>query len=353
MVSTDRCCTRRTFPSFPLSLLLRYFDASGNDLTGPIPDNFMINGAVNASITIYLRKNDITGTIPVELKRLGSLDINLADNKIIQIPPELCKLGGWMDGKAEIVGNCNAILCPQGTFNQFGHESPGNPCIQCGLLADDPFLGHTQCENYTSERETLSKIYEQTGGPFWVNASNWNSEAPICSWEGISCEDGNLQDAKGVTSIHLDGNALTGTLPSEVWTLPALRYLSLKNNPHLAISLNGLRNAAQTLEVLYLSETRLSSLNGISGAARLKELHLTGNGIKGTFPSELFTLSNTLESLYIANNLFYGTLPAKLGKMTNLRAFYASNNDFLSMIPSELGRLKNLQVLGKSWKDAA
>lgn len=307
----------------------------------------MINGLRNASIAVYLRNNDITGTIPVELKRFESLDIDLADNKILQIPPDLCVLGDWMGGKAAVVGTCNAILCPQGTFNQFGHESSGNPCVPCGQLANDPYLGHTQCEDFTSERDTLSKIFEEAGGAFWVNSSNWNTEAPICSWEGVACEDGDREDAEGVTSIRLDGNGLSGTLPSEVWTLPALRSLSLGKNPNLVIEFDGLGNVAKTLESLYLTESGLKSLDGISAATGLKELHITGNKIKGTFPEELFALSNTLESLYMADNLFYGSLPTKLGKMTNLRSFYAVGNDFLSTIPSEIGRLRYLQVLGE------
>jgi Leucine-rich repeat (LRR) protein len=336
-------------PTFSGASKLWYFDASNNDLTGPMPGNFMMNAAsTNASIEIFLRNNEITGTVPAALSRFESLNIDLADNKIMEIPPVLCQIGGWMEGKAQLVGTCNAILCPKGHFNQFGHESPGNPCLPCDNLKDDQYLGKIRCEDFTSERDTLNKIFHESGGEFWSNATNWKTEAPICSWEGVLCENGDLQDSEGITLLRLDNNGLSGTLPSEVWTLPSLRYLSLKNNPNLFVNFDGLENAAETLEVLYLTETGLASLGGISAATRLQELHLTGNDIKGTFPEELFALSNTLQSLYLANNLFYGSLPTKLGKMSNLRAFYAFENNFMSTIPSELGRLKYLKVLGKS-----
>lgn len=317
-------------------------------MTGPIPNNFMMSSAfTGSSITVNLRNNDITGTVPLELKRFGLLDINLADNKILEIPSELCTLGGWMQGKVHSIGTCNAILCPKGYFNQFGHESPGIPCLPCDQLTNDPYLGHTHCENFTSERDTLSKIFVETGGEFWSHASNWKSEAPICSWEGILCENGDVQSSQGVTLIRLDDNGLSGTLPTEVWTLPALRHLSLKNNPDLIIGIDGIGNAAGTLEILSLSATALTSLDGISAATSLKELYVSGNHIEGTFPDELFSLSESLESLHIADNLLYGTLPTKLGTMTNLQEFYAFGNDFLSTIPSELGFLKYLRVLGK------
>lgn len=307
----------------------------------------MSSSSTGSSISVNLRNNDITGTLPLELKRFGMLDINLADNKILNIPSELCSLGGWMQGKVELVGNCSAILCPKGFFNQFGHESPGIPCLPCDHLINDPYLGHTQCENFTSERDTLNKIYVNTGGEFWTNSTNWKSETPICSWHGVSCENGNPQDAEGITSLRLDNNGLSGTLPSEVWTLPALRYLSLQNNPNLVINFNGLSRAAAMLEVLSLSETGLRSMKGISAASSLKELHVTGNRIKGTFPDELFALSQSLESLHITDNLFYGSLPTKLGKLTKLQELHAFQNDFLSTIPSELGRLEYLRVLGR------
>ena len=252
-----------------------------------------------------------------------------------------------MNGRVGSVKSCSAILCPNGTFNQFGHESLGNPCLACERLSRDPYLGHTHCEDFTSERETLTKLYVRTGGDFWTSATSWLSEAPICTWEGLLCENGDRQDTERITSIRLDANGLSGTLPSEVWTLPNLRTLSLDNNPLLVVDLVGLKAAARTLEVLHLSQTNMRSLEGISSATSLKELHVTGNGIDGTFPDELFALSHSIEALHLGENNFFGSFPTKIGDMTNLRSIFAYQNDFLSTIPSELGKLKYLKHLGK------
>ena len=286
--------------------------------------------------------------MPLELKRFETLDINLSDNNILVIPQQLCKIDGWMNGNAGSIKSCAAILCPNGTFNQFGHESLGNPCLTCERLSRDPHLGHTHCEDFTSERETLTKLYESTGGDFWTSAKSWRSEAPICTWEGLLCENGDRQDNERITSIRLDANGLSGTLPSEVWTLPNLRTLSLNNNPRLVVDLGGLAAAARTLEVLYLSQTNMRSLEGISAATSLKELHVTGNGIDGTFPDELFALSHSIEAIHLAENNFFGSFPTNIGDMTNLHSIFAYQNDFISTIPSELGKLKYLKHLGKS-----
>lgn len=69
--------------------------------------------------------------------------------------------------------------------------------------------------------------------------------------------------------------------------------------------------------------------------------------ITGTFPEELLALTDSMEKLFMAYNLFYGPLPTRLGKMSKLEGFYAFGNDFLSTIPSEVGLLKDLKVLGK------
>lgn len=237
----------------------------------------------NAILSILLQNNEITGTIPEILADFDYIDINLAGNHIVNIPTQFCSLNGWIQGNVGDVGNCSGILCPQGTFNQFGRHSPGNPCLNCIHLEDVKFLGQRHCENFTSERGTLNNLFSATGGEFWSCVSGWGSEAPICSWCGIFCEDGDLQDTQGITSLQLDGYGLTGTFPSDVWTLPSLRSLSVQGNPQLQINFDGLENAADSLEFLYLSEVKMSSLTGLSRASNLKVLDITGNELKGKY----------------------------------------------------------------------
>ena len=242
----------------------------------------MVNSVYfNETVTIYLQGNAISGTIPAALGKFSHLDIDLAGNKIVKIPESLCKLEGWIEGNVGTIGSCSAILCPRATFNQFGRETPGNECMPCTHLEDNASLGKTRCEDVSTERETLNTLYTNTGGEFWNTTVNWQTDAPICSWSGILCEDGDLQDTEGITSIRLEENGLSGTIPSEIWTLPSLRYINIRGNPGLHVSLDGLANAADTLEVLYLSGTKMSSLNGISQATNLKEIHVTGNELTG------------------------------------------------------------------------
>ncbi|KAG7337090.1 RHS repeat-associated core domain containing protein [Nitzschia inconspicua] len=333
-------------PSFSGAPKLWYFDASDNDLTGPIPDNFMINSIrLNETVTVYLQHNEIEGTIPPKLVRFSFFDLNLAENKIVEIPKEICGLRGWMQGYVGLVGNCSAILCPRGTFNQFGYHLPENPCLRCSHLDDLPFLGNTHCEDFSSERDTLEKLFDDTGGEFWGNSTSWYTNAPVCSWFGVRCADGDPQDTSGITHITLEANGLSGTLPSEIWTLPSLKSFKMDENEGLVINLEGVSNAADTLDSLSLSHVKITSLDGIGSLTNLKKLSLVGNELAGTFPEELFKLSNTLESLYIGYNLLYGPLPSRLGVMSQLQVFNAFDNNFFSTIPSELARMQNLRTL--------
>jgi hypothetical protein len=69
--------------SFMVSSLTRqlycsYFDASGNDLSGSIPSNFLaLPRLVDNVIYIILENNEISGTIPESLDPLTKLNINL------------------------------------------------------------------------------------------------------------------------------------------------------------------------------------------------------------------------------------------------------------------------------------
>jgi Leucine-rich repeat (LRR) protein len=260
----------------------RYFDASNNDLTGPIPDNFLVNSIhLNDTVTVYLQHNEITGTIPEDLARFSYLDINLAGNEIVEISAGLCNLSGWLQGHVGQVGNCSAILCPRGTFNQFGYHLPENPCLPCSHLDGVSSLGNTHCEDFTTERDTLEKLFADTGGEFWENSTSWNSETPICSWFGVRCGERDAQDTSGITHITLESNGLSGTLPSEIWTLPALKSFIMDGNTGLLVNFEGVAKAADTLESLSLSHVKISSIDGIGSLTGLKKLSLVGNDLTG------------------------------------------------------------------------
>lgn len=70
----------------------------------------------------------------------------------------------------------------------------------------------------------------------------------------------------------------------------------------------------------------------------------TGNGLKGTIPTELSAIP-TLDALRIENNQIIGTIPTELGLLPRLTQLVAGNNQLVNPIPSELLDKGMLQIL--------
>eukprot|EP00978_Attheya_sp_CCMP212_P004239 scaffold9310_cov51-Attheya_sp.AAC.3 len=335
--------------TFEESPNLWFLDLSSNDINGSISENFLKNNvnAENKAVSIYLNFNEIRGSVPINMGRFSNLDLGLAGNMIDYISPSLCDKDHrlWMNGAVGIVGNCDAILCRKGTYGTLGRQRDSStPCLTCDNSEGAMFLGSTYCLEPDGERRILEKLYAETGGSNWKVSTGWMKEKiPICQWYGVSCIS--AADDIGVIALELDDNGLVGTAPSELYKLPHLKSISLKENIELVVGFGGIENAI-SLEELYLSATDIQSFNGIEFAPRLKELHLTNIGLTGTLPDEFFYISS-LEELYLNYNSFSGTLSPKIGQLKNLKYFYVYDNELSGSIPSEIASLSTLKDLGK------
>ena len=333
-------------PDFANAPSLWYFDVSNNDLTGPIPSNFMTNSEYKTdAVTIYLTSNDITGTVPEALDEFDDMDLDITGNHITGLSTVFCDNDEWMQGKVGEIGGCDAIVCPPGTYTRQGRQvSASNPCESCNFLQGSNEWGSKVCADVTVERTILMEFYTATNGPLWADKTNWGSNTPICSWAGVLCQDGDRGDTSGVTSLVLADNNMFGTMPASVWSLPFLRSLDLKENIDLHVNFEGLDDV-ESLRLMYLSGTRVDSLEGISGAPFLRELHITDCDLTGTLPNDVYDLES-LEQIYLAYNYFDGTLSPRIGELVNLTDFYAYNNEFSGPVPSEIGELEYLESMG-------
>lgn len=200
----------------------------------------------------------------------------------------------------------------------------------------------------TSIPQILSSLFDATSGDDWKDTTGWYSPNPYayCSYHGITCHDVNESDEKYgmIHTLDLSQNRLNGILPDAVFELPYLTELVLRGNPDLEVQFDNV-GAAWSLESLNVSNTIVTSFHGLQYAGNaLVELHLTGCGLTGPIPNQIFKLVN-LQSLYANYNYFTGPIPGEIGNLVNLEELYLYENDLSGPLPSTISSLTNLQVL--------
>ncbi|KAM7486476.1 hypothetical protein LguiA_002485 [Lonicera macranthoides] len=162
---------------------------------------------------------------------------------------------------------------------------------------------------------------------------------------------GYIPDALGnmmsLESISLANCSLEGEIPKSFMNLSRLRSLDLSANnltgqlPELFKTLFASKNS---LEFLDLSLNKFSgSLPDFTSFSSLKQLHLPGNKLNGSFPT-CFNQSSPLEYLDLAHNELNGELP-NLTSFPQLRYLPLNNNKIQGRLPESIGKLSNLKAI--------
>ena len=344
-------------PSFASASSISRLDLSGNSISGTIPEDFMalISQTLPPNYEfVDLSSNRLSGMVP---KIIGVIpNVYLKDNRFTEIHPDIC-------GASTSFG-CDDILCRPGTYNSLGRQpSFDMPCQPCGISSGAQYYGSTVCTeggfdggggvsppastpgtavSQLSDTDILKKIYTSCNGAKWTDSTNWlRDDAPVCTWKGISCsQDGDI------TQISLRSNHLEGcTFPTEVFTIKSLSILALEGNS-IEFSFNGIEQA-QSLAALDLSQTGISSIEGIGKAFGLKELYLTNNNIRGPLPDDIFQLQS-LQKLSIAFNGLSSTIPSDIASSLPNLTFLDFNENMLegNLPPSLPSRLEVLLASG-------
>lgn len=332
-------------PDFSGSPKLWSVNLASNSLSSYLPETFMENSVlVGKFINVDLRNNDIRGRIPPSWDMFGYLNINLANNLISSMPSVLCEMKGWQNGVVGAIDNaCDAILCEKGSFNAQGRATLDFECVPC---PDAEYYGATVCDSLGLEEVwwILEIFYASTFGEDWtIGDHGWLQGPNYCdgTWAGITCDN----DKVHIIGIDLSDSGLRGTPDPMIFNLPRLEELDLEGND-IDFDFSGIATA-KALRVLYLSDTQVSSLQGIGAATSLTELHLTGNYLSDQIPDELFDLTN-LRFLYMNYNAFTGRLSSKIGQLENLEELFMMSNDLTGQLPASIGYLTKLKILALS-----
>eukprot|EP00934_Nitzschia_sp_Nitz4_P009292 Nitzschia sp. Nitz4//scaffold76_size158648//141429//149315//NITZ4_002570-RA/size158648-processed-gene-0.274-mRNA-1//-1//CDS//3329557917//9282//frame0 len=328
--------------------VIRELYLAHNSFTGTIPFGFLqgVNDKA-ATLTVDLSYNLISGMLPLTFGLFGDLAIDLASNQISGIPDSICAMTNWFNG--EVANGCDAILCEPETYNDYGRRVDAKtPCLECTYPGSALDYGSVACGPVNVEAMTdtdiLMELYDATDGYSWLNSNGWGSDDVLfCNWYGITCAPEGDFGTYEVTEIDLRDNNLDGAIPSVLFHLPSLKKLNVRAND-VRVGLNAIYRASK-LEELYIDNTLVTSLQGISRASSLEILHVHGNSFGwDEIPEELFELSN-LSELSMSDSMFAGTLPSAIGKMTRLRRLSLDGNALSGQIPSDLGSLVLLEEL--------
>ncbi|KAE8726393.1 putative Leucine-rich repeat transmembrane protein kinase [Hibiscus syriacus] len=195
--------------------------------------------------------------------------------------------------------------------------------IVCSLtrFANGATLGRDEVEALRSIGRTLVKtdwnfddIDPCSGARGWIDppsSSYANNVTCDCSF--------NNSNTCHVTHILLKTQNLSGTLPTNLDSLPFLQEIDLTRN--------------------YLSGNIPPQWGS---ASRLVNISLLGNRLTGEIPEELANLSN-LTSLVLEVNGLWGNLPRALGNLSKLERLHLSSNNFTGGIPDAYARLTSLK----------
>jgi Leucine Rich repeat len=196
-----------------------------------------------------------------------------------------------------------------------------------------PFLvlAQTADDNEKIERRILTMLYESTDGDQWFNKTNWlDPNMGICSWFGVTCDS--LESSistvdEGVIKIELPNNNLVRTLPTQLYGMPYLQVLNLRQNPLTEASFEGFQRAEKELrhtaplQHLDLSHCLLTDASGLrhAPAATLTQIQLASNQIVSAFDDIGFSALTNLRTLDLTFNKIRGMIPTMIGSFQSLR----------------------------------
>ncbi|KAI4331111.1 hypothetical protein MLD38_029332 [Melastoma candidum] len=206
------------------------------------------------------------------------------------------------------------------------------------------------------------------------------------SWHGIDCKPGDEDSYTHVSRLDFGtppnpSCKKTATFPHLIFSLPFLQSTfffhcfsgtktaltvpttgllnsslqhSLRSNPALAGPIPPQISLLKSLQVLTLSQNRLSRDLGLFSLTSLIHLDLSYNSLTGTLPARehappiAFGSLAKLQELRLSNSGYSGQIPLSLSRLANLSTLSLQNNQLTGEIPVGFGNLSHIYHLNLS-----
>jgi Leucine-rich repeat (LRR) protein len=393
---------------------LQRLDLFHNILTGSIPKEL---GKLQNLLSLTIGKNKLTGSIPIEFNELMNFNLFRIDgNNFVfsdlepVVDTYITKLGDnfkyisqtkvdqtetlsvmldeditltstsltstnnsyqWYKNDIPIEGAKNKnLVISNATDSDAGvyHFTVTNEKVPGLTLTRNPITvsinSANTCKVSAIEKQALIDLYSSTDGANWTNNTNWlSATVPVCNWYGVTVVDGK------VTKLDLEGNELTGKIPTSFGDLVNLTLISFSINKlsgALPDSIGNLVNVEtfniernsiigpipisigdmSALKVLILSSNLIGGEipSSIGRLFNLTTLNLYKNELVKSIPYEIGNLLNLI-NLNLFENKLTGEIPSTLGNLKKLTTVHLYNNELTGSIPRELGNLSNLSIL--------
>eukprot|EP01038_Epipyxis_sp_PR26KG_P012208 gene12208-16353_t len=290
--------------SFGNLINLEYFQLYETSITGTIPNNF--GNLINIKF-LYLYSNKLRGTIPNSIGNMVNLEqLLLYNNDLTGTIPNAIQ---YMTQLQLLELNSNKLT---GTIpSEIGENSP---------LLTNIFLYNNMLVG--SIPKSFAMIRDLTELLLYNNRLSGSLEGVFSPVNQTS-----------LTTVDISLNAITGSLPLEVFYIATLNAFvavsncftgsippSICNGSSLAtLGLDGLQSSP------YCTSNRYPLLLGNSYIIRnpligtipsclfklpeLSTFHVSGNGLIGTLPTVADTSSNALIDISLSHNALHGTIP--------------------------------------------
>lgn len=266
-----------TLPYTGISVLpsLEYLGVEDCNLYGRLP---VLTGLGNIT-SIRFGGNDLSGTIPATIGQLPKLEVlELWDNDIFGTVPSFAGNQNRLR-EIDLSFNIGIIGSLTDILNKLPESLMDFRCEQCGLVGQIPGAA--------------------------------------------------IQKFKNLTAIQVEGNVLTGSLPTEFGTLTMMSRLSLGSN-----SLIG------------------SIPTQIANLPRLEIFDIWGNQLTGIVPS-FAQNDGYLNYFDIEENQLRGSLQGLIRSLPpeSLSKFYAGYNSLTGFIPSDIASFPKLTIFSIRWQN--